>query len=103
MRPGMSDGLWWLPDNPENRVPGTLKWRRSGAAELTLLGALANEHPFSQGAEQGLIHGSLANCPLGNIVSLFDCSPFSLSVSFPGLQRRGYLVDRMVFGDHVTT
>lgn len=31
-------GLWWLPDAPDERVPGVLRYDRDGGAELTLIG-----------------------------------------------------------------
>jgi ApeA-like protein len=30
---------WWLPDEPEERVPGTLKFDPEGGASLNLLGS----------------------------------------------------------------
>jgi hypothetical protein len=33
-------GYWWLPDEPEEEVPGTLKFDPNEGASLNLLGSL---------------------------------------------------------------
>ena len=37
---GRYDGEWWLPENPNARVPGTLVVDYDGGSELHLIGAL---------------------------------------------------------------
>lgn len=41
-------GEWWLPENPEVKVPGTLAVDQDGSAELRLIGSLRS--PFDKGA-----------------------------------------------------
>lgn len=35
-------GLWWLPDAPDTRVPGVLRYDRDGGASLSLIGTFEN-------------------------------------------------------------
>lgn len=41
-------GLWWLPDDPDHQVPGTLRYTEEGGLKLTLIGAFEDRimsHP----------------------------------------------------------
>jgi hypothetical protein len=37
--PGEWAGLWWLPEEPENQIPGVLRYLPDGKLELSLIGA----------------------------------------------------------------
>ena len=57
-------GQWWLPNNPENKVFGTLEYSQSGSSKLELFGSLQLT------AEYILIVGESSN---GDKYTLNDC------------------------------
>jgi hypothetical protein len=36
-------GLWWLPDDPDETVPGVLRYDADGGLSLALIGAFKGE------------------------------------------------------------
>jgi hypothetical protein len=52
---------WWLPDGPEKRVLGTLKFDPEGGATLNLLGSFNGLEGATVPLEPNLILGFLSN------------------------------------------
>lgn len=47
-------GLWWLPDAPDERLPGVLRYDRDGGAKLTLIGTF--EDRIMSSPKPGVTH-----------------------------------------------
>jgi hypothetical protein len=78
MRDITLDGLWWLPNDPETKVAGTVSFAGDTGPTLRLIGAFWREEQTSTGAynltlpeAHPLIHGL---CEQGE-VTLVDCGP----------------------------
>lgn len=76
-------GLWWLPDAPDERVPGVLRYDRDGGATLSLIGAFENrimteDSPWVTTVHEGsrtwdVMHGVAER----REITLLDCVPTS--------------------------
>ncbi|MCI7306385.1 MAG: hypothetical protein MR522_09030 [Trueperella sp.] len=76
-------GLWWLPDDPDERIPGTLRYDGEGSLSLALIGAfedriMSNYAPGAIASHEGtrtwdVIHGVAEQ----HEITLLDCVPTS--------------------------
>jgi hypothetical protein len=55
--PGEWAGLWWLPEEPENQIPGVLRYLPDGKLELSLIGAFEERLMTTTSPGVVLIHG----------------------------------------------
>jgi len=78
-----SVGIWFLPDQPDKRVPGTLSFSVDDGFALRLSGALT-PHVFSL-AKYSAIHGIVSESPYGKHISLFGCFADSLQLGISGI------------------
>src|SRR5262249_48688615 len=103
MEPFECGGVWWVADNPTDRVAGTLSLSQKDGLKLVLLGTLgAPESPFSFSSKgYPVILGSVYDCPFGQAVTLKDCQRVRYSTGVPGLSTEGYRADRAFFGRHL--
>lgn len=46
-------GLWWLPDDPENQLPGVMRYDGEGNPSLSLIGAF--EDRITSNPEPGVM------------------------------------------------
>lgn len=67
-------GHWWLPENPENKIPGTLKYE-NGRIRVELLGTFEPNVflQFGEPAKLPLINGRAE----GRLLTLLDCRTVS--------------------------
>jgi len=63
-------GYWWLPDKPEKKVLGTLKFDPDEGANLDLLGSFKGDEDFGRMLDPELILGLSAK---GKLITLQDC------------------------------
>lgn len=68
-------GFWFLPQNPDNKIPGTLYFDVNEEIRLELIGGFENEisEVFSSNSFD-IIHGITSN---SENISLFDCHKYS--------------------------
>lgn len=81
-------GLWWLPDDPDEQVPGVLQYDGNGGISLSLIGAFedrVSSHPapgvtaYHEGTRTwGVIHGVAEQREL----TLLGCVPTSSKRTF---------------------
>src|SRR3954454_18635414 len=64
-------GLWFLDEDPKNRVAGTLRYSERGI-HLNLLGGFTGSWG-PQTARYPLIRGVVSKTPYGEFVTLIDC------------------------------
>lgn len=76
-------GLWWLPDDPDERIPGVLRYEPEGGLVLSLIGAfedriMSNPSPGIVAVHEGhrtwhVIHGAAEQ----REITLLACVPNS--------------------------
>lgn len=86
--PGEWAGLWWLPGEADNKVPGVLRYDPERGLELSLIGTFEDRifsQPspgltvFHEGRQRwGVIHGAAES----REVSLLDCIPINTGRTF---------------------
>lgn len=74
-------GDWWLPENPQNRIKGTLKFSPNEGATLDLIGSFKDIKNFDKAIEPDIIVGETTN---GKAVTLYKCFEIKSSMSLPG-------------------
>jgi len=107
-------GWFFLPEKPDNRVPGVLKWDPAKGAEIELMGgfsALAIPR-LEPGVDCVIFDGIAASMPptqtiyleteAGKKYSIWDAQRSSCSSVIPGKPCREQWLSRLVYvGDHV--
>ena len=71
-------GEWWLPNNPEKKVFGTIKFNPNTGAVLDLISSFIDIKSERQPARYTLILGRVST---GKIISLYQCSYFHSSLN----------------------
>ncbi|MEA5576763.1 HEPN domain-containing protein [Anabaena sp. UHCC 0451] len=71
-------GEWWLPDNPDKKVFGTLKFNPNSGAVLDLISSFIDIQSERQPALYTLILGKVST---GKIITLYQCSYFRSSLN----------------------
>jgi hypothetical protein len=84
-------GQWWLPNNPENKVFGTLEYSESGSSKLELFGGLELT------TEPILIVGESSN---GDKYSLNDCHVNNFQTGTSGFSTVVYSVSEIFENAH---
>jgi len=74
-------GVWWLPEKPDNKIPGTLTYASRERIKLELQGSLSDKFDFMTAFQASVILG-VSNS--GEEITLVDCHAISGQVSFLG-------------------
>jgi hypothetical protein len=90
-------GYWWLPDEPEDKVPGTLKFDPIEGTTLNLLGVLEGLEGLQTAPQPALILGMSSD---GRSITLQDCSRIGATISFPGYPISTWTANRVLVGAH---
>jgi len=91
-------GYWWLPDEPENQVPGTLKFDPDEGARLYLLGSFKGAEDFGPMLDPELILG-LSN--KGNPLTLRYCAEIKSDLTIgQGFATSSFNCDAVFVGEH---
>lgn len=89
-------GFFFLPDNPDQTLNGTLRFTQNDGVELDLFGQFDKfENPSSK--ETTIVLGITAN---GKEVTLLNCYQKSGSMSFPGFPQSKILAIYLFIGRH---
>lgn len=92
------DGIWWLPNNPQRRSAGKVKYSPAEGTTLDLIGAFEDLTPFVQPTDfLPAIHGLL---PDGKRISLLQCLLANHTFHVPGYPESIYRAHLMVTGWH---
>ena len=73
-------GEWWLPDNPDRRISGTLKFTPNGGAVLDLIGSFKDFGDITKTEEPDIILGISAN----REITLYKCFQTKSTLSSSG-------------------
>lgn len=90
-------GVWWLPDKPEKRISGTLRFTHSEGAVLDLIGSLKDIQDMNKTLEPEIILGVSSN---GKNISLHKCFETKSTLSFPGFQTSSFYANVVFIGAH---
>jgi hypothetical protein len=97
-------GYWWLPDEPEEKVSGTLKFTPDDGAILDLVGSfggikgsVGTMADLFPSPESGLILGFSVN---GKAITLRNCKMTRGSLGMPGFATSTYSADMVIVGEH---
>lgn len=92
------EGFWWLPQNPEERLAGTLTFNQSDGAQLKLLGMFGGITVFGQmQTEYITIHGITKN---GKPVTLLNAFSSNRQMNAPGIMNEQYKGHTLCIGHH---
>jgi hypothetical protein len=93
------DGIWWLPDNPDQKVSGSLKIVPGTAAKLSLIGSFRSiKDIFNTNNDKVTIFGSL---PDGKNISLYKCQAINSRISSSGFPIESYIAQTIAIGSHI--
>ena len=87
------NGLWWLPENPDKKISGTLKFHPVEGANLELIGSFKGIEDLNTVLQPDIISGITSN---GKIITLYLCYESQSHVRVPGFLMSSFIV-RMVF------
>ena len=90
-------GIWWLPENPEKQISGTLKYNPREGANLMLVGSFKEEKDFNIFIQPKIILGTTSN---GKYITLYKCFETKFNMSFPGLLNSAFLISVIIIGCH---
>lgn len=90
-------GEWWVPEKPEKRVSGTLKFMPMRGAVLELLGSFKGTEELNEMQSPPVILGSSAN---GKNITLYECFETKFKMNLPGFFESTYMVHIVFIGCH---
>lgn len=100
-------GLWWLPENPNNQLYGTLKFIHNEKAILEVLGNFQGHindplsgilNLFNGGLMQPeIIHGFTVD---GKLITLYRCHMLAGNVTVPGIPKQSFKIQVILEGYH---
>lgn len=83
-----ADGFWFLPDNPDHRVSGMIRYTHADGVRIELNGLLEDDLPKHFGAMSAqtypLVYGIVNSGPFGRSYTLQRCFQTGMSLSMPG-------------------
>lgn len=91
-------GLWFLPDNPEDKIEGTLIFDPDDSISLNLIGTFKE---FTDKLDE--IDIILGFTTEGKNISLIQCYESNRSMNFPGIPTTRYNANFFLEGAHFTT
>lgn len=90
-------GQWWLPNEPENKISGTLKYNHKDGAVLELIGSFENRKDRYENTKPLVILGTSSD---GKDISLHGCFLFSSQGIYQGFTICSYFADMVFVGTH---
>jgi len=90
-------GLWWLPENQERKIAGTLKYSPEDGPILELIGSFWNLPGLQKVIGPDIILGKSDN---GKIITLFNYRGRRDEISWPGLHRTTVRMQIIFVGYH---
>src|SRR4051794_18766318 len=97
LEPFDSDGVFWLPGQPEERIAGRLTYDSAKGGHLKLIGSFADtSQAFGNTDDYHRILGISGR----KQVTLEDCFQTTFGFDMPGFVRQEFLVGRVIAGAH---
>ncbi|NJE11887.1 HEPN domain-containing protein [Thermococcus sp. LS2] len=93
-------GVWWLPDRPEVKVPGTLKLTPNRGAVLDLLGYFKDIRDIKNIMNLSHHEIILGKTSDGRDITLHKCIETNKTLRFPGFSTSSFYVENIFVGAH---
>ncbi len=94
-------GIWWLPENPSNKIAGTLRFSDEKGVELSLAGTFGEPLTTLEKRNIPILLGQVWDCALGEIVTLKACQLQASHISSRVIAREEYFAERLFIGSHL--
>ncbi len=92
------NGVWWLPDEPEKRFYGILKFTPSEGAILDLMGSFRDiKDDILKHKEYEIILGISSD---GKYITLYKCFEIRSTISLPGITSSSIYGEFVFVGFH---
>ncbi len=91
------NGLWWLPDNPNNKVSGTLSFHPVEGIKLELIGSFKEIIDLEKDLTTGIIMGFTTD---GKKITLYQCIENRTKLSMPGMLVSFFTANIVFIGQH---
>jgi len=91
------DGIWWLPENPDKKVSGKLKFHPVEGLKLQLIGSFKGLKSLNIFLQPPIILGITSN---GKIITLYKCYESRSHMSVPGFLSSSFIVSFAFLGCH---
>lgn len=91
------NGMWWLPENPENKICGVLKFHPVKSTNLELIGSFRESKKLSTFLNPDIILGITSN---GKIITLYRCYESQSLMSMPGFTTSSFIASVVFLGHH---
>ena len=90
-------GVWWLPNKPDNKVPGSLEFDPQTGATLELMGPLEEIQNKTKMLAIDIILGSTTD---GKDITLSKCFQTESNIHHPGTTTSTFYIDMVLIGVH---
>ena len=97
MRKFASDGLFWLPDHPDDKVAGRLEFDQVRGGELNLIGAFGDIRALTNGSRD---YSRIVGVAGKRLLTLEECRQSHRGIESPGLVRQRFRVGFILAGAH---
>jgi len=91
------NGLWWLPENSDNKISGILKFHPVEGANLELIGSFKEGEDLDTFIQPNIILGITSN---GKITTLYKCLEYKSQESMPGFLISSFISEVIFLGYH---
>lgn len=93
------EGIWWIPDKPEEKIAGILTIDQEKHAVLSLLGMFGGLASLTGNFKADIIHG------IGDKHIVTLCNAFTKKQGFnvPGINKQELYVNQILLGEHLNT
>lgn len=90
-------GIWWIPEHPDKKVSGTLRFYPVDNASLDLIGSFKDVTELNVFQQPNIILGLTSD---GKKVTLYKCYESKSSLSMPGFLKTSFVVSVVFIGHH---
>lgn len=91
------DGMWWLPEKPNNKVSGKLKFHPVEGLKLQLIGSFKELKDFNTFLQPLIILGIISN---GGVITLYKCYESQSHMSVLGFLSSSFIASVAFLGCH---
>jgi len=91
------NGIWWLPNNPNKKISGILKFHPVEGATLDLNGSFKDIKDINSFSQPETILGNTSNA---KIFTLYKCIENNIRLSMPGYLCSSFIVTIIFEGHH---
>ena len=101
MTPFEYNGLWWTPDDPDNKVAGSLRFSDDEGLVLSLMGTIGKNPANFGEKKEPVILGHSHDSKIGTSVTLRGCIRKGFTWGLSSHSRESYFAGSSLFGIHL--